>query len=416
MKTSVLYALAAVASKAAASSDLDARQTDDELDKWLSALQAQPLEALKSCPISCRTAGDDSWFLFPDASQLASCNETMLLNIAVQAAEEKHNNETPTVIRACTADYDTSRTMRVAFVPNSTKASLCVTANKVLDEGSVYMHQPGKLGEFLVEHLMSAGRQVKNYLASQEPSCTNNAMAFGYSQSAAIGLFAGAEVHQHGVTADVLDKFLEYAQDKSISSSTVVQLCGAEGRGADYSIGIVSSSTKNLDFVQEAVKTWADGKCVSQADTGEDWMTVTLRVPVPVEELSLPNNSTGNGTASSNQSTPRDIDVSTGFSRLLPRADCKFTTVQAGEGCSAVAQRCGISQTQLQNLNRANLCNSLVRDERVCCSSGTLPSTLPPGNSDGICKIRQVVQGDDCGSLANKCVSSNCKAVVPNQG
>ncbi|KAG7287400.1 hypothetical protein NEMBOFW57_006911 [Staphylotrichum longicolle] len=376
---------------------VDARETDDELDQWLSAMQAQPLEALKSCPISCSKAGDEPWYLFPDASQLASCNETMLLNMVVQMAEDK---DTPTVIRACTADYDTSGSMKVAFVPDATKASLCTTANKVLEEASIYMHQPGSGGEFSVGHVLSAGRQVKSYLASRKPSCSNNAMAFGYSQSSVIGLFAGAEVHQHGVTSAVLDKFLEYAQDKSIFKTTVVQLCGAKDRGADYSLGIVASSAKNLDFVQEAVKTWADGKCVSQADAGEDWMTVTLRVPVPVEEVSK-NGTFSNSTASSGQSTAGDISAR--FARLSPRADCKFTTVGAGEGCYAVAQRCGISQTQLENFNRANLCNSLILNERVCCSSGTLPSTLPPGNSDGTCKTRQVVLGDDCGSLANKC-------------
>ncbi|GKT41011.1 uncharacterized protein ColSpa_01192 [Colletotrichum spaethianum] len=64
----------------------------------------------------------------------------MLLNIAVQAARENENNDTPTVIRACIADYDTSRSMRVVFVLNSTKASLCVTSNKALEEGLIYMH------------------------------------------------------------------------------------------------------------------------------------------------------------------------------------------------------------------------------------------------------------------------------------
>lgn len=92
-------------------------------------------------------------------------------------------------------------------------------------------------------------------------------MAFGYYQSAAICPFSGAELHQHGVAADILDRFLEYAQDKSICSSTVVQLCGAEDRGADYSIGIVASSAKDPEFVQEAVKTRAKSNCVSQART-----------------------------------------------------------------------------------------------------------------------------------------------------
>ncbi|CAP61951.1 uncharacterized protein PODANS_5_1570 [Podospora anserina S mat+] len=379
------------------SSFVDITEADEDLDKWLSAVQAQPLEALKPCPISCSKAGEGPWFLFPEADQLASCKETMLLNVVVQMAEVK---DMPTVIRACTADYDTSPSMRVAFVPDSTKASLCTTANKVLEDASISIHRPGKDGEFSPTHLLSAGRQVKSYLASQKPSCSNNAMAFGYSQTSVIGVFAGAEVHQHGVTSDVLQQFLEHVQNESVSGTTVVQLCGAKDRGADYSIGIVASSAKNLDFVQEVVKTWADGKCVSQVGAGQDWMPVTLRVPVPLEELSK-NDTISNSTASSRHSAPGDIFAR--FARLSPRADCRVTTVQAGEGCWAVAQRCGISQTQLQNFNRANLCNSLVLGERVCCSTGTLPSTLPPGNSDGTCKTRQVVLGDDCGSLANKC-------------
>ncbi|VBB80335.1 Putative Glycoside Hydrolase Family 18 [Podospora comata] len=386
-----------VSSSALSHPVLNARGVEDELDKWLSAVQAQPIEALQSCPISCRKAGEDPWYLFPDVSQLTSCNETMLLNMVVQMAEDK---ETPTVIRACTADYDTSGSVKAAFMPDETRASLCTTANKVLEVTSVHIHHPGKAGDFSVNHLLSAGRQVKSYLASQKPSCTNNAIAFGYSQTSLIGLFAGAEVHQHGVTSDVLDAFLKHAQDKSISGTTVVQLCGAKNRGADYSIGIVASSAKNLELVQEVVKTWADGKCVSQAGVGVDWMTVTLRVPSPVEELSR-NGTISNGTSTSHQSSPRDL-VSRS-ARLSPRADCRFTTVQADEGCFAVAGRCGISQTQLASYNRKDLCQSLILGERVCCSSGTLPSTLPPGNSDGTCKTRQVVLGDDCGSLANKC-------------
>ncbi|KAJ4346317.1 hypothetical protein N0V85_009767 [Neurospora sp. IMI 360204] len=110
-------------------------------------------------------------------------------------------------------------------------------------------------------------------------------MEFGYFQSSAIGIFAGAEVHQHGVSSVVLRKLLEYAQEKGVSKTTVVQLCGADERGADYSIGVVATSAKNLGFVHEAVKAWANGGCVSQADAGEDWIKVTLRVPAPVDTI-----------------------------------------------------------------------------------------------------------------------------------
>lgn len=219
-------------------------------------------------------------------------------------------------------------------------------------------------------------------------------MEFAYSQSSAVGLFVGAELHQHAVTSDVLEKLLQYVQKKAVSKTTIFQLCGASGRGADYSIGIVATSAKDLPFIQKFVKTWANGECVSQANAGDELMKVNLRVPERIDSISNSRNTTSGNTT---------LVERMARSRLSIRADCKTTTVQAGDGCLAVANRCGISQADLEKYNRANLCNTLVKDEKVCCGSGTLPSTLPPGNSDGTCKHREVVSGDNCGTLASKC-------------
>ena len=161
------------------------------------------------------------WFLFPDATKLALCNETMLLDMVVKSAI--NDDAAQTVVRACSADYDSG--LKAAFVPEEGKASLCTTANRVLEQNSIYLHQPQvEADEFSVNHLLSAGHQIVNHLALQEPSCTNNAMEFAYSQSSNIGLFAGAEVHQHGITKVVLEKLLQYAQDKAISKTTIVQV------------------------------------------------------------------------------------------------------------------------------------------------------------------------------------------------
>jgi hypothetical protein len=126
-------------------------------------------------------------------------------------------------------------------------------------------------------------------------------------------------------------------------------------------------------------------------------MTVDLRVSGPVDGASM--NST-NSTSAANNTTPAHLGTR---SRLSIRADCKTSTVQSGDGCIAVASRCGISQSNLEKYNRDNLCKTLVKDEKVCCSSGTLPSTLPGGNSDGTCKTKEVSSGDSCASLASKC-------------
>lgn len=329
----------------------------------------------------------------------------MLLDTVVKVADDA---TTQTIVRACTADYDAG--VKASFVPDEGKASLCTTANRVLEETSVYIHQPTAANgdEFSVEHLLSAGHQISNHLSLQKPSCTHNAMEFAYSRSAAIGLFVGAELHQHGVTSAVLNKLLEYVQDKDVSKTTIVQLCGSNDRGADYSIGIVAASANNFPYIQETVKTWADGGCVSKMDAGEDWMKVTLRIPVPAE-TNL-NNGT-NSTLTFNNTTPAHLGQRSGLSI---RADCKTTTVQSGDGCSAVASRCGISPSDLEKYNRPNLCKTLIKDEKVCCGSGTLPSTLPPGNSDGTCKLRTVVANDDCTSLASKCGISSADFAKAN--
>jgi hypothetical protein len=126
-------------------------------------------------------------------------------------------------------------------------------------------------------------------------------------------------------------------------------------------------------------------------------MKVNIRVPLAVDGLST------NGTNATLPTNTTASHESWARSRLTTRADCKTGTVQSGDGCWAVANRCGISQSDLEKYNRDSLCKTLVKGEIICCSSGSLPTTLPNGNADGTCKTRSVVSGDSCGSLASKC-------------
>ncbi|GFF93568.1 killer toxin subunits alpha/beta [Aspergillus udagawae] len=388
-----------VSHRARTSEAIDARD-DQGLDEWLAANKRAPPSALTACPLSCHETGNSSsgagWFLFPDGSRLAACNETMLLNFVVQNEVDGASSHGPKMgIRACTADY--SSTMQAAYEPHDERAALCPTPNHALVEASIRMSHStsGNDDGFAVQDVLAAGRQIVNYFRSQKPFCVENTLAFGYSQSAVVGVFAGAEVHQHGVTTNVLNNLLDYAEKISVSKTTVVQLCQADGRGADYGIGIIISSAKHLPVVQEAVKTWVDGRCVSAADGDEDWMTVTLRVPARVKSNS---DATGNMTL-----TTAAAHLGS-RSRIVARAECQTTAVNPGDGCWALADRCKITDAKLKEYNpRPNFCDTLVAGEKVCCSSGTLPDTVPPGNSDGTCKTRQVIGGDICDSLASKC-------------
>lgn len=374
---------------------------DKDMEAWLGALERAPADTV--CPVSCRELADsgDGWAMYQDQASLAACNQTMLVDVVYQTAVSNTQN-TDLALRACVADYSSAD---VSFQPKADVAALCPTPNHAMVDRTVGIVSsvPGAKAQdtFSTDHLLEAGRQVLHQLRSEKPSCTRNARSMGYFQSSLVGVYGGLEVHQHGLLVDILDKFLDHAKETSLSKTTLVQMCEGDGVGADYGVGIIASSTRNFAVIQKTMKSWAEGHCVGNS-TGEDWTTVTIRVPktqpkanstaiVTRDELSSPANP---------------------FSRIAQlnrRADCRTTKVEPGDGCWAVADRCKISQSDLQKYNpRNNFCNTLAVGEIVCCGSGTLPSTIPPGNSDGTCKIRRAIFGDDCTSLAQKCgISGN---------
>lgn len=373
---------------------------DADMEEWLAALQRAP--ALTACPVRCSEASTsgDSWALYPDPASLAACNETMLLDVAFLNEVENDQNS-KLAIKACAADFSSKD---VSFKAEEDVAALCTTPNHIMLDTSVVLSSsiPGARAEdsFSTQHLLAAGRQVINYLGSKKPSCSRNSMSLGYFQSSIIGVFGGTEVHQHGLTTEVLDKFLAYAQQKSLSKTTIVQLCEGDGRGADYGVGIIAGSAKNFAIVQQTMKTWADGRCVADVKGEKDWMTVTIRVP-----KAKPSAANSTEIVTSEEAiSPAHLFSRGGLAHLGRRAECRTTKVEAGDGCWALADRCQISQDDLKKYNpRADFCNTLVPGEAVCCSTGTLPSTIPPGNSDGTCKIIRVVSQDSCASLASKC-------------
>ena len=126
-------------------------------------------------------------------------------------------------------------------------------------------------------------------------------------------------------------------------------------------------------------------------------MQTKVRIPAAIESVNM-TFVAKNETTKNAHFTPRAA------SKLFRRAECRTSTVNSGDGCWAMANRCGISQADLTKYNpRNNFCNTLVVGEKVCCSSGTLPSSIPPPKSDGTCVTKEVQGGDSCGSMASKC-------------
>ncbi|KAH7091198.1 glycoside hydrolase superfamily [Paraphoma chrysanthemicola] len=100
---------------------------------------------------------------------------------------------------------------------------------------------------------------------------------------------------------------------------------------------------------------------------------------------------------------------------LAKRATCKYTQAVAGDGCWAMANRCGISQDQLKQYNggKSNFCDLIIKGEYYCCSAGNLPDFSPQPNGDGTCKTHKVMSTDDRNK--NTWGWQGCQYLIPNQ-
>ncbi|KAK4663417.1 hypothetical protein QC763_608160 [Podospora pseudopauciseta] len=102
-----------------------------------------------------------------------------------------------------------------------------------------------------------------------------------------------------------------------------------------------------------------------------------------------------------------NLQVGTGFccsEGSLPLPDCtNVKTVVEGNTCAIIAdRRCTISLGNFVNYNPHIDCSRLEVGEKVCCMEGKLPEGPSP-NADGTCQDRQVVPGDSCSTLYQKC-------------
>ncbi|WPG98092.1 glycoside hydrolase family 18 protein [Acrodontium crateriforme] len=86
---------------------------------------------------------------------------------------------------------------------------------------------------------------------------------------------------------------------------------------------------------------------------------------------------------------------------LAPRATCSTVQVVSGDSCWSLAQKCGITPAQFTQYNtESNECSTLQPGEHVCCSPGTLPDFAPKTQADGTCATYTIQPNDDCSTIA----------------
>jgi chitinase len=177
-----------------------------------------------------------------------------------------------------------------------------------------------------LEDFEAASKQLAAALSQRDSNCTD-ITSFTYSNSVALGLFAGSGVR--GIPAPVLQQFITKIKSTGFSKSAVVQLCAEDGRSSKYSFGIAASGNRDISFVQDVIATWASGECITSYDNAEPWQDITLSVP-----SLLSNGTAGNSTAGFGNSTAGTIQLKSRNSNLFHRRDfCSTIQVVSGDTC-----------------------------------------------------------------------------------
>ncbi|EKV10555.1 glycoside hydrolase family 18 protein [Penicillium digitatum] len=85
---------------------------------------------------------------------------------------------------------------------------------------------------------------------------------------------------------------------------------------------------------------------------------------------------------------------------LAPRTTCSTVQVISGDSCGTLAQKCAITPAQFTMYNpESNECSALTPGEHVCCSAGMLPDFAPKPQSDGTCATYTIQPDDSCSTI-----------------
>lgn len=274
---------------------------------------------LSHCPAGCDESGSNpgNWTLYPRLGRLSMCNQTMLLDFTL--FNSLRIDET---VRACTASF----IERASSAGNTTNIGSC------LPKGSLTQVQESLQLAFnetstpaTLEDFEAASKQLAAALSQRDSNCTAIS-SFAYSNSVALGLYAGSGVR--GISASVLQQFITKIKSTGFSNSVVVQLCAKDGRSSKYSFGIAASGDRDISSVQDAVATWASGECITSYDNVEPWQDITLSVP-----SLLSNGTARNSTAGFGNSTASTFPLRSRKSNIIQRALCRTIQVEYQDSC-----------------------------------------------------------------------------------
>lgn len=339
-----------------------------------------------ACPARCSVAGSNpsNWSVFHSLYQIQSCPQAVFYEFSIyDGVDDPHTLHR---IHAC-ASYGPDWTN----LPNS--ATDHVDAHVLNDTAYEIGWQSESASRLAVTDVRTLLRQTRQYLENGYAATHGIVLLFARSGKASVGLYIGKGLQKEGTGSFALSFLHDNIPFLNISGGDLsMQLCPS-GNGADYIFGLMATSNATFGPVQTALKSWSNGQCyafgngIVKTVAGPAFYTTPPLLPHNVTD---PN--TDNGTFTTGPSFRR---------HLLPRSECRMIQVDPGDGCTSLAAKCGISGDAFTRYNPApNFCATLQPHQRVCCSVGALPDSIPIPNADGSCVTYTVQANDNCAGIA----------------
>jgi len=362
---------------------------------------------LYECPELCAVAGPSTgnWTRFVSNDDLKWCKEsTMLLSLPMQPLADP---KAPSVFRACVSSKGEQVKSRI----NGLRARALEGVQIPTEVGSIQSSAKASAPGFASDS-STAIKELQAKLLDIPSTDTNQTIFFAKRGDSVVGVYVGASLLKQSVAATLMQELEErISSGADLPQTALYQICG-NGRTGNTVAGIVADGRGGLESVfsvQEIVKTWADSKCVTDVDGLKAFKKVDIAYISlnPFEVQALAGNNTGSTNATdlrrrSHSSLPRHVASGSHESTQLDRrADCRTIQVVSGDTCTTLANRCGISAPDFTKLHtESGFCSGLVPGQWVCCSTGTLPDMRPKKNADGSCFSYTVKTGEWCAMIA----------------
>lgn len=222
------------------------------------------------------------------------------------------------------------------------------------------------------EGVRTISEVLREYVSSQN-DCGSTVMMARQGDAVA-GLYIGKEVLRQSAIELLSDFILSMTERQNISG-LAAQAC-PDDTPSSWIAGIYADYHGNISAMQEALRMWAEGKCLNRTDRMHQSKEIDIKL---VRATGIPVR-TGIHWGLGQSSKP--VIVKATKRGLVRRDECRPIQVTTNDGCSSLAQRCGITQADFESYNPiSDLCDMVkgVRPQQwVCCSKGDLPDSRFP--------------------------------------